>query len=152
MKIVLILTFLLTFNFLAQAEKESFKAIKSEIATVNGVSLGDSDEKVISIFGKPNELKNEPPQFGTVEKSYYYDGFYVHTTDGRVESMIITSNIFSLPNGLTVGTRVSELKEMLDLEWGDEEAFAYIDKSNACFIYFNFNDERVSKINLYCAS
>jgi hypothetical protein len=151
MKIVLILTFLLTFNLLAQAEKESFKEIKSEIATVDGVSLGDSDEKVISIFGNPSELKNESPQFGTVEKSYYYDGFYAHTTDGRVESMIITSNRFSLPNGITVGTRVSELKEMLDLEWGDEGAFAYIGKSNACFIHFNFNEERVSKIDVYCA-
>ena len=142
---------LIIIAFSVLAENHPLRRFPSAHAKVQGVALGSTNDEVINNFGDPIEKHVEPPQFGNLEITYVYDGLFIHTTDNRVEQITINSSEYRLGNGLRVGSTKEKFQEIFGLEDVGEKLSFYIGESNSCFSVFDFKDNLVFQINIYCA-
>jgi len=117
--------------------------------SIQGIGLGDSGERVNSIFGKP------PRHYGSHEIgeiTYLYDGLDITVVEGKVELIVVTSAEYPLANGIRVGQNVIEVAKIAGIQKIEDDMTITIGEGSDCWVSFRVNDHKVVKIRQHCSS
>ncbi|MFC1588933.1 hypothetical protein ACFL3P_01530 [Pseudomonadota bacterium] len=123
--------------------------------TLNGVSIGDKKEHLISNYPEVREIIVEPSQFGTLEERVIFNGATAHVTDGVVQSIEVFSPKYKTPSGIHPKMSLSQAKKILGKELLEENTtgnnIRYALRKHDCALFLFPNNKVIQKVKLWCA-
>lgn len=131
----------------------SVEAVSTEQLSIGGISFGDTEEYVKSIYGKPNDLKKMKP--GPIENGVVYtygNSFKITFSNGRVFGVATSAN-----NGLGTsdGVFVGMNEDAMYKVYGEPNSskngtfFYKEDGRNYRGLRFKVDDGVIEEISLY---
>ena len=141
-------------NSLLAAIEQMVGYVRTEQASIAGVTVGSTEKQVFDAFGKTPELKDLRSGRDGAKKVrlYRYSGVDVEVTGGRVSAMRCRASRYATPDGVRVGY---ELRTVLQVylatrfeALGDERLAWYRVMNTDAFLVFRFRGGVVSEIEL----
>ncbi|WP_298586760.1 hypothetical protein [uncultured Selenomonas sp.] len=133
----LVMFFLGLFLVLPMAA-EAQGALAPEDFTVKGIALGDSEEKMLAAFGKP-DFDKERMVWGIHIRYYAFPNGYevgIAVDTGRVADMLVKSKDYTARAGVRYGATAYKIRTT----FGEKER-TFLDGS-VCYVYENPQDQR----------
>lgn len=118
-KKILTLFLLLVVNTMARAE------ISNERISIGGIKIGDNVQKVIKIFGEPNNIIKKIQYNSDTKKEYEFKNLYYNDTfEIYCSDDIVTRVILSGKNDITTfdGLKIGDSKEQMIKKYGKPTA------------------------------
>ena len=134
---LLVMFFLGLFLVLPMAA-EAQGALASEDFTVKGIALGDSEEKMLAAFGKP-DFDKERMVWDIHMRYYAFPHGYevgVAVDTGKVADMLVKSKDYTARAGVRYGATAYKIRTT----FGEKER-TFLDGS-VCYVYENPQDQR----------
>jgi hypothetical protein len=135
---------------------DTLSAIEVDL-TINGVSSGTSETRVLSLLGKPNEIKKgaEDVCAGGYHRYLIYGGLTIDVlSDGRgrqyaVTHIEVTSGKWDIAPGTHIGDSLSKVREAYGEPISqDKDSLQYMTRGNEGWVHFRFNDGTLVRVEM----